>query len=254
MSKSSAMPRGARLGERSCPPGARRSARAGDGRCGPCATVAVLPLPLPVAVPASFGGGGASSLRQPVSSAPVTGRALVVVDELDLARFTARSSTNHGVVALALERIGEHVPRRAPHARDLVAVGLQLRLGDALLPAGGLEVGHALPGGHRGSRLGWHRARRPGPRSTCRSHEIESAFNSASNPSIGTRSCFIVSRSRIVTARSSSVSKSIVTHNGVPPRPGDGSGGRSSPPRRRRSCCGRSSRRPRRPRARGARS
>src|SRR6476620_1761635 len=40
------------------------------------------------------------------------------------------------VVALALERVGQHVPRGAD-ARDLVAVRLQLRFGDALLLACG---------------------------------------------------------------------------------------------------------------------
>ncbi len=49
----------------------------------------------------------------------------------------------------------------------------------------------------------------------------------ACNSSIETRSCAMVSRSRTVTARSSSESKSTVTQNGVPSRPGDGSGGRS---------------------------
>src|ERR1022692_3713500 len=40
--------------------------------------------------------------------------------------------------------------------------------------------------------------------------------NSSTSPSMGARTCSVLSRSRTVTAPSSSVSKSTVTHQGVP--------------------------------------
>lgn len=40
--------------------------------------------------------------------------------------------------------------------------------------------------------------------------------SASTSPAMGTRTCSMLSRSRMVTAWSSSVSKSIVTHSGVP--------------------------------------
>src|SRR5262249_52395941 len=132
----------------------------------------------------------------------------VVVDQLDVARgLVVRVELR--VVALTLERVGQHVPRR-PDARHLVAVRLQLRVADALLLARAPEVGDTLA-----VRLAELFAGGVGLDAQLLvvvvGHDWRRSFSSSTRPSIGTRSCDMESRSRMVTARSSRVSKSTVT-------------------------------------------
>ena len=56
----------------------------------------------------------------------------------------------------------------------------------------------------------------PGPRPPGAQARFALACISATSPSMATRACSVVSRSRTVTAPSSSESKSTVTHQGVP--------------------------------------
>src|SRR4029079_13925884 len=96
-------------------------------------------------------------------------------------------------------------------------IALQLRVADALLLACRLQRGDALLVG--GFQLVAGRLRGDPQFVVVRvvGHDCPNrSCSSASSVSSGTRSCFIVSRSRIVTALSSRVSKSMVTHNGVP--------------------------------------
>ena len=78
---------------------------------------AVLPLPFAAPFAGCFGGGGASSLRQPVElrlGARLARPASSSSTQLDVA-VGRRGELR--VVALALERVGQHVPRRCARAR-----------------------------------------------------------------------------------------------------------------------------------------
>ena len=231
MSNSIAMPRTTRLGE-------LHARRQHDGRLGPGTLVAWrgARLPFPFA-----------PLPTPLPSAAAV-RAACATRELDVARLGAARRRRRSrrrrrprwrgelrVVALALERIGQHVPRRA-HPCDLVAVRLQLRLGDALALARRLEIARRAGGARRGSRRAMAPGSTPSSRSSCRSCCRNRSLSSASR--LVDRDPVLRHRVAVADrdARSSRVSKSTVTHNGrARPRPGDGSGGRSIPPRRRRS-------------------
>ena len=119
------------------------------------------------------------------------------------------------VVALALERVAQHVPRRlsrAVSARSASRLRRNARsrrapsasstrsryaAADLVLRRAGLDAEHlvvVVTSAHR--------------------HDASRSWRSASSLSIGTRSWLIESRSRTVTARSSRVSKSTVTQNG----------------------------------------
>ena len=110
------------------------------------------------------------------------------------------------VVATALVRVGEHVPRLV----ELGGVGLAG-------VARGVEP--VLADAVRTADVVDRRVRVDTEQRVVVVHQQATPRRSRSSPtrrSSGTRSCAIESRSRTVTARSSSVSKSIVTHNGVP--------------------------------------
>src|SRR5262249_51511247 len=111
------------------------------------------------------------------------------------------------VVAAALIRVGEHVPGLVQGRR----VGLRVvvvAIGDLRLPLAvrGADVGDRCVGLDTDQVV-----------IVVATHAASGRVRtSATSRSIGTRACSIVSRSRMVTAWSSSESKSTVTHRGVP--------------------------------------
>ena len=181
----------------------------------------------------SFGGGGASSLRQPVSCGSVPARGPASSSS------TSSTSPSAGtvelrVVALALERVGQHVPRRRARARPRrgsPAAASRRRPSSRVRPRGRRPAG----GARRGSRRGMRRARPRAPRSSCRS--CLEAFPQLVEQAVDRDPLL---RHRVAVADGDRPIVEGVEVDGhaqrrARPRPVDGSGARWSPPRRRRS-------------------
>src|SRR6266542_3585537 len=115
------------------------------------------------------------------------------------------------VIALALEGIGQHLPRGA-EARRLGAGAVAGLIGPSLLHLGAQVL---EPFSVRGADLFLRRVRLDAQQLVMGLGHGRRSSRWATSLSIGTRSWVIESRSRTVTARSSRVSKSTVTQSGV---------------------------------------
>ncbi len=210
-------------------PSARRRARGGggvtpaghDGGVGGCSVENSPGRGGPCCRARRLAGVRAALCRRAVLDLDVVVVVLAVLADLG-ARLLARD-TDRVVVPGALHRVGEHLPRVADPSflgarrGDLGSLGtlrglgvgdfglclgepISVRVADLVLRRVGVDTKRVVVA------LGLVVVAHSGTRSP----------RKATSSSMATRSWFIVSRSRTVTAWSSRVSKSMVTHHGVP--------------------------------------